>query len=209
MVNLTLLKPLSLLLIGLLLISAVMFSSTARADDSWSRSYSLEAAGQYAAAASSLESILKRDSKHELALLRSGWLNYLAGNYSRAIDFYKSAQQVNRDSLEARLGLTLPLLAQQRWREAANEAEAVIKLSQWNYYAHLRLMVAEEGLKEWQTLKQHAAQLVRRYPTDASFRVYLARAEIQLGNSTAAKASYRKVLELIPGHLEASQYLAK
>jgi len=188
----------------------ILFShGTVAAADAWARSYEQERATQYIAAADSLASILKKHPQHELALLRSGWLYYLAGNYSRSIQYYQSALQVNKQSLEARLGMALPLLAQARWREAAIEVQAVIKESRWNYYAHLRLMVAEEGLNQWDTLKKHAQELSRRYPSDASFLVYLARAHINLGESAEARAAYSKVLERIPGHLEASRYLAK
>ena len=193
-----------------LFISLLLFGQgTHASEDTWARSYNLERAGQPIAAVESLEPILKQQPQHELALLRSGWLYYLAGNYSRAIKFYQTALQVNKDSLEARLGMTLPLLAQARWREAAIEAQAVISESKWDYYANLRLMVAEEGLKQWKTLKQHAQQLNRRYPSDASFLVYLARAHIHLGEPAGAREAYGKVLELFPGHLEASRFLVE
>ena len=105
--------------------------------------------------------------------------------------------------------MTLPLMAQARWREAALQAQAVIDESKWQYYANLRLMVCEEGLKQWEPLKQHALQLSQRYPSDATFLVYLARAYSKLGEPDKARQAYTRVLERYPGHLEASQYLAK
>ena len=193
-----------------LLVLLVLYSHILHAaDDAWARSYSLEASAQYIPAVESLEPILKQDPKHELALLRTGWLYYLAGNYSRSIKFYQTALQLNKHSLEARLGMALPLMAQARWREAALQAEAVIKESRWNYYANLRLMVCEEGLKQWEILKQHATELILRYPSDASFLVYQARAHIALGESAQAKTAYARVLERYPGHLEASRFLVK
>lgn len=193
----------------LLLVMLVFTGRAYAVDDAWARSYNLEASGQYLVAAESLSPLLKREPKNEMVHLRSGWLYYLAGNYSTAIQHYQTALQLNHESIDARLGMTLPLLAQARWREAAQQAQAVIKESRWHYYANLRLLVCEEGLKQWDTLKQHALALTRHYPSDAGFLVYLARAYDHLGDKTKAREAYTRVLERYPGHLEASQYLAK
>lgn len=193
-----------------LLVLILLFSHPLQAtDDAWVRSYNLEASGQYLAAADSLEAILKRTPNHEMALLRSGWLYYLAGNYSSAIKYYQSALKANKHSVDARLGMTLPLMAQARWREAAAHARTVIDESKWHYYANLRLLICEEGLKQWEVMRKHAEQLTERYPSDAGFYVYLARAQINLGKAAQAKIAYGKVLERYPGHLEASRFVAQ
>jgi tetratricopeptide (TPR) repeat protein len=192
-----------------LLVFMVCVPGSYASDDAWSRSVTLEMNGQYEAAARSLETILQQDPKNEFAQLRSGWLYYLAGKYSTSIKYYQVALKLNKQSLEARLGLMLPLMAQERWREAAQFAEAVIRESSLNYYAHLRLMICEEGLKDWSRLRDHALRLIRYYPGDASFQVYLARAYRQLGDKERARAAYSRVLERYPGHVEASLYLSE
>ena len=149
----------------------------------------------------------KKEKNNEFLFLRLGWLNYLRGSHNDSINNYQKALTLNDKSLDARLGLTLPLLAQQRWREAAKYAQQVLQSAPWNYYAHVRLMVAEEGLRQWQTLAKHADDVQRRYPSDATILVYLARANRWLNNTGDAKAAYREVLERVPGHIEALQYL--
>ena len=169
----------------------------------WKESHRLEKVYQYDAAINALKGI---SADNELVKLRRGWLNYLKGSHSNAIEHYKLAIKANQNSLDARLGIILPLLAQQRWHEAAQNADKVIEISPWNYYAHIRLMKTEEALNKWPELAKHADAVHQRYPSDATVLVYLARAHLRLDNKQAAKNYYSKVLELIPDHFEAKQY---
>lgn len=176
--------------------------------DTWSDTYRLESMGQYEAAAALLDPVLKKEPASEFALLRRAWLHYLAGNYGDSQSDYRAALHSNPQSLDAQIGLALPLLAQKRWKEASMVAEKALQVAPWNYYAHLRLMVAEEGQQKWQTLLQHTDKLHQRYPADATVLVYRARAQYWLGNKDAARDTYLKVLQRVPGHIEALQYLA-
>lgn len=185
------------------------FLSTAHSAsiDPWTESYRLETLTRYEQAAEVLQPLRNKDPKNEFIFLRLGWLNYLSGNYNSAIDYYKKALGINNKSLDARLGLTLPLLAQQRWKEAGGFAQETLEIAPWNYYAHVRLMIAEEGMRQWQTLARHANDVNLHYPSDATVLVYLARANRWLGNTKAAKNAYLQVLQRVPGHIEALQYL--
>jgi tetratricopeptide (TPR) repeat protein len=192
---------------------AVVFltASTARAanDDAWSDSYRQEVSGQLQAAIDALAPILKKFPRHEFAHLRKGWLHYLSGQHNDSVAEYKIAAGINAKSLDARLGATLPLLAQQRWREAAYFARQVIELDPWNYYAHVRLMICEEAEGQWEALAKHAGELTARYPSDATAQVYLARAYVQLGRDSQARVIYEQVLERIPRHIEATKFLSQ
>ncbi|HCC54849.1 MAG TPA: hypothetical protein DEQ20_08005 [Desulfobulbaceae bacterium] len=185
----------------------VVVSSVWADESSWQKSYRLETAGKYAEASTALEST-NGSVDADFALMRRGWLSYLQGRYNESVDFYGRAIGKNPKSLEARNGITLPLLAQQRWREAAFHAHQVITESAWDYTAHQRLMVAEEGQREWKTLAEHAARVADRYPSDATALVYLARAYAWLGEINAAKRAYGRVLSRIPVHIEATSYMA-
>jgi len=171
--------------------------------DPWTESYRLEGLYQYDAAIEALNGV---SSDNELGLLRKGWLNYLKGAHSKSIEFYNKAINKNEKSLDARLGIVLPLMAQQRWREAASNANKVLEVAPWNYYAHVRLMATQEALKQWSELEKHAKVVSERYPTDVDTMVFLARAYRQLGNDKAASQAYKKVLELVPSNFEASQF---
>ncbi len=171
----------------------------------WQKSYQLALAGKYEQAASAIETIA--DSGNEYAVLRYAYLMYLQGEYADSISYYSKAIELNPDSIDAKLGITLPLIAQKRWRQVKSYSLQVLRMSHWNYTAHLRLMIAEEGLRKWDSLAEHAAQLAKAYPSDATALVYLARAHAWQGDVAAAKVAYRKVMVRVPGHIEASAYL--
>lgn len=194
------------LLLAILLLWFISWPATrALADvDPWQESYRLESLFQYDAALNALNGA---SSDSELLLLRRGWLNYLKGAHSKSIDYYQKAISKNGKSLDARLGVILPLLAQQRWREAASNASKVLEVAPWNYHAHIRLMATQEALKQWSELEKHARLVNERYPTDVDTLVFLARAYRQLGNNNAATEAYRKVLELVPSNFEAGQFV--
>ena len=185
----------------------LVFSAGSRAD-AWSESYKLEAAGKYDNAAQLFDPLLKQAPGNEFARLRRAWLHYLAGDYNDSQSDYKKALQANPRSLDAQIGLTLPLLAQQRWKEAGIIARQALEVAPWNYYAHLRLLVAEEGQQQWQTVRDHADRLHERYPSDATILVYRARAHYWLGDMKGARENYLQVLQRVPGHIEAQQFLA-
>jgi len=194
------------LLILLFLSSALLLQASASYANvnPWKESHRLEAIHQYDAALNALNAV---SSDNELALLRRGWLNYLKGSHSKSIDHYKKALSRNNKSLDARLGIILPLLAQQRWREAAVNANKVLEVAPWNYYAHTRLMVTEQALKQWSQLEKHALSAHQHFPSDATYITYLARAHHKLGQKQTAQDWYKKLLELAPDNFEATQYM--
>ncbi len=194
--------------IGIFIIILTNSTSWA-AMDPWTESYRLEALSQYDNAAEVMGSIIKNNPKNNFAVSRRGWLNYLRGAHNESIRDYQKALEINPNSLDARLGLLLPLLAQQRWREASSHASKALKIAPWNYYAHVRLMISEEGEKKWGALAKHAKNVNQRYPSDATVLVYLARANDWMKKNKEARRAYEKVLERIPGHIEATQYLSR
>lgn len=180
----------------------------ALAQDPWKDSYAAEAALDYQQAIDALAPVLDANPDHEFALMRRGWLNYLAGQYNESLRDYQRALELNDQSLEARLGIMLPLLAQQRWRQAAAYGQEVLAVSPWNYFAHLRLLVAEEGLRQWGAVVSRAEALSKRYPSDAAALVYLARGLARQGRTEEAIATYRRVLERAPYDEESLRYVA-
>lgn len=174
--------------------------------DIWSESYRLEALARYDEAAAQIESQVRNS---EYAQIRHAWLRYLQGRFDESILGYKRAQTMNPRSIDAALGVTLPLMAQWKWQEAADAARAVLIKAPGNYLAAVRLLVADEALKQWRVMADDAAQLAVRYPSDATAWVYVARAEAWQKNVDRAREAYQRVLQIIPGHIEATKYLAK
>ncbi|MDX8394465.1 MAG: tetratricopeptide repeat protein [Mariprofundales bacterium] len=181
----------------------------AQIDKHWATSYALEANGQYEQAAALMVSEMEHGEASELALLRYGWLNYLQGNYNDSARAYNRALARNNRSIDARLGMTLPLLAQKRWQEARRHLNQIVSMSPYHYTAHVRLMICEEGLRQWETLQNHAKKLSAAYPSDPTIIIYLARSYAWQGNKIQAKKAYQRVLLRDTTNLEASRFVAE
>jgi tetratricopeptide (TPR) repeat protein len=191
-----------------LLISLVLFAASANAQqDMWQKSYQLETAGLYNDAISAIDQVQANSVDAELKSLRRGWLYYLLGNYNESIREYRFASERNSKSIDARLGITLPLLAQKRWREAEQNARAILAYAPNNYTALMRLVLALEGEKNWDEMQKTSETLVLLFPSDATAYVYLARSYAWQTKRDAAIAAYSAVLARYPGHYEATAYL--
>lgn len=175
--------------------------------DPWAESYKLEAARKYAEAQAQVEKVVARQPSNDFAVMRVAWLSYLQGQHVESEKHYRRAIEINTKSIEARLGLMLPLIAQYRWADATKVGREVLAVSPWDYYAHTRLMICEEATSRWDDLAKHAAEVAARYPSDATALVYWARAESALGNPRQAKTIFTQVLERYPTHDEAMRYV--
>lgn len=194
-----------------LLVSFLLFATFAShaQETAWQSSYQLEAAGKYNDAIAALDTVPANGPEAELKTLRRGWLYYLMGSYGDSIREYRLAIERNSRSIDARLGVTLPLLAQKRWREAEQSARAVLDLSPNNYTGLLRMVVALEGQRDWALLAKTAASITSSYPSDATGFVYLARALAWQEKRAEAVAAYQAVVVRYPGHAEAKAYIDK
>lgn len=175
----------------------------------WQNSYQFETAGKYTEALSAIDSVWASGPEAELKLLRRAWLLYSAGKFDESIREYRLAIERNSKSIDARLGLCMPLLASKRWREADLVARAALDMAPNHYTALVRLAVAQEGQQDWAALLKTANTLVVGYASDATAQVYLARAQAWLGKRTEAVAAYTAVLARYPGQLEAKAYIDK
>ena len=184
-------------------------ASTVAQEASWKSSYELETSGKYNEAIVAIDRVAANGPDAELKAIRRGWLYYLLGNFNDSIREYRLAIDRSGRSIDARLGVTLPLLAQKRWREAEQSARTVLDMAPNNYTALLRLTIAQEGQRDWTSMAKTAATLVAAYPTDATAYVYLARANAWLLKTDETIAAYSAVLSRYPGHLEAKAYLEK
>jgi tetratricopeptide (TPR) repeat protein len=196
-------------LIALTAALALQTNSVVAQEAVWQSSYTYEVAGKYVDAMSVLDTVTANGPDAELKLLRRGWLFYLPGRMDESIREYRLAIERNPKSIDARLGLTLPLLATKRWREAEQASKAVLDLAPNSYVGQVRLATAQEGLQDWSALLKTASSLTTSFPTDATSFVYLARANAWLGKKPEALAAYSAVLARAPGNTEAKNYIDK
>jgi len=197
------------LILSLACFGAISMSPLFAQEAVWQNSYKLEAAGKYTEAIAAIDSIPAAGPDGEFKVLRRAWLFYLSANYEDSIKEYRLAIDRNGKSVDAHLGVILPLMAEKRWVDAEQSAKSALELVPNNYNALLRLAIAQEAQTDWKGMEKTGQSLVEAYPTDASAYVYLARAKAWLGKKEEATAAYNAVLARIPGHLEAKAFIEK
>lgn len=195
-------------IILLVITGLIQVNAIAATEDRWARSYTYESKEEYQKAAALIRPVLGSAKQSEFASLRYAWLSYRNKKYDTSIRYYKRALQINRDSIDARLGLLLPLMAKKRWKDVKKQSKAVLKIDPYNYLAHVRLMMSEEAEMDWNKLSKHAGQLTKRYPANLEPWLYLARAEAWKAKRGLAIEAYEKVLMISPRNLEAKRYIS-
>lgn len=188
----------------------VLSVTSAQAEDpAWKNSYQLETAGKYKDAITALDLVPANSPDAELKAIRRGWLNYMLGSFNDSIREYRLAIDRNGKSVEARLGVILPLMAQKRWREAEQNARATLDIAPNNYLALLRLTIAQEAQQNWASMEKTTVTMTTAYPTDATAYVYLARAKAWLNKKDEAITAYSAALARDTTNLEARAYIEK
>jgi tetratricopeptide (TPR) repeat protein len=179
------------------------------ASSPWQKSYDHEAAGQWADAMAVIDALDAGVAEAEFKSLRRAWLFHAMGNPAVSAREYADIVRRHPESVDARLGLTLPLLAQRRWREAEQAARSALDLAPNHYTALLRLTLALEGQRDWPAMARTAAAWVAAYPSDALAPLYLGRAQLAQGRRDAAASAYAAVLVRSPAQAEARAFFAK
>ena len=100
--------------------------------------------------------------------MRIGWLAYLTEDYAASKNAYRKAVRLKPASLEARLGLLLPLLASGSLAEVAVVAAEVLQADPLNYLGNLRLASAYYQLGRYSSAAICYERLRRIYPGDLS-----------------------------------------
>ena len=171
------------------------------------QSYFYESKGDYKKAIESLMPIYKTYPKGYTVNLRLGWLYYLLKNYANSEFHYNIALKIIPSSVEAMLGLSLPLMAQGRWKAVEKLMYRVLKVDYYNYYGNLRLCLALIKQKKYSIAEKVARKMLAIYPTDVKFLNYLAETLYYKGKITYAKSIFEDTLILLPSNTIAKEYL--
>jgi tetratricopeptide (TPR) repeat protein len=164
--------------------------------NAWAQSLSCEQNGDFVRALAPLRS-MPRDYA---ICLRMGWLEYRAGHYPASSVHYMEALGTSPCSLEARLGLLLPLLAMNHHAEAERIAREVLQESPANPLAAARLATSlrKQGrLGEAETILVPA---LKNYPTDISLLTELALVCAARHRASEAHRLFGEILLLDPGN---------
>jgi len=183
----------TLILLGLLLFVSNGFAQNAEnIIKAFSDSYALEKEGKYSAAAETIKKVYADDS-YEINL-RLGWLNYNAGLYTESASYYRKSVKLMPYSIEAKLGLVLPVYAQGNLTEVINVYNDILKIDKMNYTALYRLGAINYGRKDYTKAYSYFEKVINMYPFDYDAINMFAWTNFRLGKLREAKVLFTKAL---------------
>ncbi|NVO19517.1 MAG: tetratricopeptide repeat protein [Bacteroidetes bacterium] len=192
--------------ISLLLPGASVFSQDYKAlQDAFSNSYSLEKAGKYQAAVDVIKKNFD-ESSYEMNV-RLGWLHYMAGSFSEALNCYSRAIKLMPYSIEARLGYAYPAASLGNWEAVIGKYQEILKIDPSNYLATYRLASIYYTRKDYASAYKLFEKLVNMYPFDYDVLHMFAWTNYQMGKYREAKVLFNKTLLNRPGDASAMEGL--
>ncbi len=133
------------------------------------RSVEYETSHDYPKAIECLQAQLPSHPQNYTLNLRLGWLSYLSGKSAESIGYYQAAVRVAPKSIEAKLGLLLPLLADAKYQDAEAVAAQIVKDDPGNYYANLRLAIARRLQRKFDEADAVVQRMLAWHPADVLF----------------------------------------
>jgi tetratricopeptide (TPR) repeat protein len=167
-------------------------------------SYAAEASGQFQAAVDALDALPAPQREAYFASFRRGWLLYRANKHAESVAAYKVAAKTEPESIEARVGLLLPLMALKRWDDVVVLSEDILKRDPENYLALQRLAFAKFSSEHFPEAEVVYRRLVEHYPSDVEMRAALGWVAYRMGKQREAATLFRQVLELSAEHVSAT-----
>jgi len=191
----------------ILLIMLPVFSLVAQNDNSsddillaFKSSIEEESIGKYAQAILTMMKIYDKYADEYIVNLRLGWLHYLNKDYNSSIKYYQNAISISYNkSIEAMLGITLPLSERGNWDGVEDYYKKVLDIDENNYTANLRLGQLKLNTENYLSAKSYLTKLIEMYPGDYETNLYLAWTYYYLGDKSTAHDLFIEVLALNPG----------
>lgn len=177
--------------------------------EAYHKSFNYEQIEDYENAIRALSPVLDEYPNGYTVNLRLGWLYYLLGRYANSIEHYQKAVQIVPTSLEAKNGLMLPMLAQNKYSDAVSIAYQVVSVDHYNYYGNMRLAYSLRMQEKYDQAEQILNKMLAVYPTDIIFLTELALVKYNQGDTDRATELMWDVQTLDPENETAKKYFAE
>ncbi len=198
------------LIFVLLLVLIIGNSSILKAQtlqDAFTKSYTLEYSGKYSEAISILKGFY--DEKSYEQNLRLGYLSYEAQQYTESENYYAKAIAIMPYSIEAKLGIVLPLSAKGNMNRMVEVYNDILKIDPQNSKVNYRMGYISYINKDYKTAYNYFEKVVNLYPFDYDGLIMFAWCNLQLSKTAEAKVLFNKVLLLSPSDASALEGLGK
>jgi tetratricopeptide (TPR) repeat protein len=192
------------ILFGAFSLSTLSTGSSESIPKIYQQSYEEEAKGNYHEAILVLTRASQAGDNSYLYHLRLGWLQYLAGRYFGSVNSYRKAVIMSKDSIEAKLGLMLPLMAQGKWSDAEKVGKEIVSVDALSYLANSRLAYIYYNLREYKEAEAYYRKVLLYYPGDIEMQAGLAWSLLKQDKKEAAGKVFDEILRYVPNHVSAN-----
>ncbi len=192
-----------------LVFSAIVFAGNSQTtvSDAFSKSYTYETSKEYTKAIASMDKVY--DASSYSINLRLGWLNYLAGDYTKSQSYYKKAITLEARSVEARLGYAYPLSAMGNWDDVIHIYQEILAVDPGNSLVNYRMSSIYFARKDYEKAASYAEKVVKLYPFDYDTNYLLGQIYISQGKLKEAKQHLTNALNYNPSSTEVKELLSK
>lgn len=171
--------------------------------DLYRDSYRLEAAGNARGALEKMVEVRAKAGPSYFVTVRSAWLAYATKNYDGAAQGYREASRLAPKAVEPRLGLSMVLLAQGKWRDLDRACRDVLQLDPSNAVARARLAHALYMVGNYPDSATTYRKLVEEYPAELDHRTGLGWSMMKMGRRAEARGMFAEVLAVSPDNASA------
>jgi tetratricopeptide (TPR) repeat protein len=192
----------------ILLISITIYtqnSNAQTAEEAFTKSYTFETALNYTEAINVLKTVY--NAKNYEINLRLGYLYYQSKKYAESVEYYSKSVELMPFSIEAKLGLALPLSVQNNWTKIVTLYNDILKIDPQNSTVLYRMGLISFNNKDYNSANKYFEKLVNMYPFTYDGLLMYAWTNYYLGKYVDAKTLFNKVLLLSPADKSAKEGL--
>ena len=157
-------------------------------------SYKYENKRDYSNALASMEKVIKDYPNDYYYWLRSGWLAYIKGQYTKSNSYYQKASLLEKNSIEPRLGQIKALLALGQYKQSDVIAKTVLKLDSKNYYARSSIAFGNYSSGNFKEAIKFYQSILSDYPSDFEMQIGLGWAYLKDNNKKMSKQVFEKLI---------------
>lgn len=183
--------------------AGAVYSAEDRKASPLEESYRLQAAGDYAGAASAMREAVESTSRSYFPRLRLAYLQLMSADYAAAAESYRLAALMEPNAVEPLLGQQQCLMALERWDQAEAVGKDLWGKDPKNYLGLSRLAWTQRCRGDFKTAVETYRRVLALYPGDVDMRLGLGFSLLGAGKKTDASATFREVLAMVPGHKDA------
>jgi tetratricopeptide (TPR) repeat protein len=167
----------------------------------FNQSLEYEGHGKMADALSEMETAAAAPEAKDdyLVTVRLGWLNFLNRNYEASVKYYQEASGLAKQrSIEALLGLTLPLAAKQDWTAVESAYLKILAIDPGNYTANLKLGQIYLSRADYADAKKYVGKALENFPGEYEANLSFGWTAFYLGQKDQARTCFEHALMLSP-----------